>query len=127
MNGNFNRPSWSQGAAYADLDNDGDMDIIINNMSETAEIYKNNANEMNIGNYINIILQGPKNNPKGIGARIKIEYDRNQQIFEVNPVRGYMSTSEVITHFGLGNANEINQLSVLWPGGNISVLGNVKA
>ena len=119
--------TWSQGSAYADFDNDGDLDLVVNNMSMVAGLYKNTANDKQINNYINIELKGPSNNRKGINSRIEIRYNQNVQSYELSPYRGYMSTSQSIAHFGLGENTVIDEVNVIWSDNKISSLKNVKA
>lgn len=114
----------SQGAAYADLDNDGDLDIILNNMDTTASIYRNNSSE---NNFLRLNLIGEDGNFRGLGARIEINYDNKTGISEANPSRGFMSNSESQVHFGLGKVNEVDRVTVTWSDGNSQTLNNVKA
>lgn len=116
----------SNGAAYADLDNDGDLDLVVNNMGERASVYRNNNFAKN--NYLNIKLKGLKGNTNAIGSRADIVYDNGkQQILEQQPVRGYLSSMEPVLHFGVGKDSMITAVAVRWPGGNFTVLKNVKA
>jgi len=97
-------PTFSNGAAFADLDNDGDLDYIVNNIDDSAHVYRNNLNEMQKGNnYLRIKLKGDHTNSTGIGSLIEIQYSKDkQQVYEQTPYRGYLSTVETIAHFGLG-------------------------
>jgi enediyne biosynthesis protein E4 len=115
----------SNGVAYADLDNDGDLDIIVNNMGERASVYRNN----NIlqGNYLTVQLKGLQGNENAIGSRIDIVTGSGQQqTSEQQPVRGYLSSMEPVVHFGLGKDSIIASLTVRWPQGGYSVLKNIK-
>lgn len=97
-------PSFSNGAAYADLDNDGDMDMVINNIDDEALIYKNTAREQNKSNshYLHIQFTGGPQNRNGIGAWADIYYNHGKhQVYENTPFRGYLSTIQNIAHFGL--------------------------
>ncbi len=100
----------SNGAAYADLDNDGDLDLVVNNQSDKASIYKNNSE----ANYLRVSLQGPKNNLKSIGAKVEVYANGDQQIKEVYPSRGFQSSVSYVLNFGLGNAEKIDSLKVTW-------------
>ena len=123
----------SNGAIYADLDNDGDLDLIVNNIgpdsaaSAVAMIYRNNASELNKGNWLQVDLKGTGMNRFGIGARVQIQYGENQQIREHYPVRGYLSSTENKLHFGLGDVSIIDRLLVTWPNGSAQVLEHIEA
>jgi enediyne biosynthesis protein E4 len=117
--------SWSCGAAYADFDADGDMDLVVNNLDEPAFIYKNLAREQNAGNYLQAKLQGSPLNPFAVGASVLIECQGRIQYQELNPSRGIFSSVEHLIHFGLGQTPQIDKLSVRWPDGKFQVLTNV--
>ena len=123
-------PTFSNGAAYADLDNDGDMDLIINNINDEALIYKNTSREKSKAdnNFLNITFKGDAKNRNGIGAWADIYYDDGKhQVYENTPFRGYLSTIQNIAHFGLGKTTRLDSLVVRWPNGQKQVLLNVKA
>jgi hypothetical protein len=123
------QPSFSNGAAYADFDNDGDMDIVVNNINDAATVYRNNSNNKKSLNnhYIQIKLIGDSLNKDGLGAWIELHYDSGKiQVLENTPYRGYFSTTQNIAHFGLGNISIIDTVLIKWPGGKMSVLKNVK-
>lgn len=116
----------SNGVAYADLDNDGDLDIVVNNMGERASVYRNN--NVYKGNYLTIQLKGLQENTSAIGSRIDIVTSSGQQqTAEQQPVRGYLSSMEPVVHFGLGKDSVISSLIVRWSQGGYSVLKNIKA
>ncbi len=117
----------SQGAASADLDNDGDLDIIINNLGAPAFIYKNTLESSPEHHYLKIRLKGSNKNSIGIGAKIWISTAGGLQYAEQIPNRGFLSTSEPVIHFGLGKISSIDKLEILWPDGTGQVLENVKA
>ncbi|NNE27789.1 MAG: VCBS repeat-containing protein [Saprospiraceae bacterium] len=123
----FDLPTWSQGMAYADFDQDGDLDVVVNNMDMVADLYQNQANENYLNNYIAIELEGPAQNTSGINAEIQIEYAGQKQTADMTPFRGYMSTSQDIVHFGLGAHGVIDKISVIWPDNKMNVLENVAA
>lgn len=123
----FDEPSWSQGAAYADFDNDGDLDLVINNMNMNASIYRNTSNENGINNYIAITLEGNASNLDGINAMITVTAGDISQVYEYTPYRGYMSTSEKIAHFGLADNNKVDRIEVVWSDNKMTVAENIKA
>jgi enediyne biosynthesis protein E4 len=117
--------AFSNGAAVADLDNDGDLDLVVNNLDGEAFVYENTTNDKN--NYIRLKLQGPEKNPDGIGAKISLYYDgRMQQYFEQKTVRGYLSSSDPVVHFGLGKIAAIDSIVVQWQDGKENVMVKVQ-
>ncbi len=112
----LDEPCFSSGAVYVDLDNDGDLDYVINNINEKAFVYENtlNKNKTINANYIRIALKGPSQNLHGLGAIVKIYYDRSVQVMENNPVRGYLSSTQDIVHFGVGTIQKIDSVTVQW-------------
>lgn len=116
----------SNGVAYADLDNDGDLDIVINNMGERASIYRNN--NIAHANYLAVQLKGLRGNTNAIGSRIEIITSSGKhQTVEQQPVRGYLSTMEPVVHFGLGKDSLITSIKLRWPQGGYTILKNIKA
>jgi enediyne biosynthesis protein E4 len=120
-------PTFSNGAAYADLDNDGQLDLIINNINSPAGIYKNNHNEVEkkAYNYLKIKLQGNQLNSSGIGAKIKIYHKDQYQYYEQMPTRGYQSSVSHTIHLGLGNHSKVDSLIIIWPGGSKQVIYDI--
>ncbi len=116
----------SNGAAYADLDNDGDLEIITNNMDEVATIYKNNSVEFGLGNFVKVKLKGSKKNLNGIGARVILTTNQKKQIQEQYFSRGFQSSIGATLHFGLSGANTIESIEVVWPDGKNQKINNVK-
>lgn len=111
-------PSFSNGAAYADLDNDGDLDIIINNINDEAMVFENKSNEQKnkAHHYLQVKLEGNSPNRDAFGSWVKIYYDHgHKQVYETNPVRGYLSTNQNLLNFGLGQSSIIDSLVVIWP------------
>ena len=122
-------PTFSNGAVYADLNNDGALDVVINNIDDAALIYKNNRRKLNPGssNYLQIKFKGDKYNRDGIGAWVDIYYAGGQhQVYENNPYRGYLSSIQNIAHFGLGKVSVIDSVVLRWPNHLKQVLKNVR-
>jgi hypothetical protein len=123
-------PSFSNGAAYADLDNDGDMDLIVNNIDDEAHIYRNMSRERDPENrhFLQIKFSGDSLNKDGLGALAELHYDKGkQQIYENTPFRGYLSTIQNIAHFGLGKISTVDSVIIKWPNGRMQLLRDVKA
>lgn len=118
-------PSFSNGVAYGDLDNDGDWDMVINNLDQEAFIYKNNAVESGSNHYLKIILSGSQKNLQGIGTKLTLETAGGTQYQEFYPVRGFQSANEPVVIFGLGNNRTANRLQVTWPDGKQQVLTDI--
>ena len=116
---------YSMGASYGDLDNDGDLDLVVNNLNEEATIYRNNAREINHNNYVRVKLKGPDKNRLGIGAKVLVITDNMEQTLEVNPTRGWLSSVDIPLHFGLGKNDKITTVHVTWPDGNTQMVHDV--
>lgn len=120
--------SYSNGAAYADLDNDGDQDLVINNINEEAFVFENKATKPKIieNNYLQLILKGNKKNIGGIGSTIVL-YSGKQKFYDYfSPVKGYLSSMNTPVHIGLGKINVIDSLSIVWSDGKSQVIKSIK-
>ncbi|MEO5892187.1 MAG: VCBS repeat-containing protein [Ferruginibacter sp.] len=108
------QPTYSNGAVYADLDNDGDLDVVVNNIDDPVLLYENKTAKSNDKNFAEIKLAGPGKNKNAIGARLIIFEGSNIETYEKNPVRGFMSSMEIPLHIGLGKAT-IDSAFLIWP------------
>ena len=122
---NLTKPTSTNGAAYADLDNDGDLDIVGNNINDAAFVYRNNTNELEQSNYLKVKLKGTLGNVDGIGARVTIETDGVKQTKELYLSRGFQSSVSRVLHFGIGESSSIQTLKVDWPDGQTQSIAEV--
>ena len=110
--------AFSNGTVYADLDGDGDLDLVMNNINDEAMVFRNLSREKDTaaGHYLQIRLLGDSLNRDGLGTRIELFYDHGkQQVLECTPYRGYLSTMQNIAHFGLGKTTVVDSVVVRWP------------
>ena len=115
-------PTFSNGAVYADLDADGDLDLVTNNVDQPAFIFRNNAHARH---WLTVAMAGGAGGPFGIGVRVEARVDGRSMVRENNPTRGYQSSVEPLVHFGLGDAGSIDTLRVIWPDGRMQVMMDV--
>ncbi len=118
-------PAVSNGAAYADLDNDGDLDLIVCHNNDPVAVYENTANLSLKANYLKVILKGKGYNTAAFGAKVAVYAGNMKQLQEVYPVRGYQSSVSTSLHFGLGAVKDLDSVVVTWPGGQRSTNVNV--
>ncbi len=112
----------SMGSAYGDLDNDGDLDLVVNNLNQASSIYKNNSEILNANNFLKIKLNGSINNRNGIGAKVIVQIPGKTMVQEMNPVRGWLSSSHDQLVFGLGKEKNVEEVKIIWPDGRKEVL-----
>lgn len=116
----------SAGAAYVDLDNDGDLDLVINNSNDYAGVYKNNNETTTKNNYLRVNLKGNPGNERGVGSKIKVFCKGRQNYQEESPVRGFESSVDPVLNFGIGKDSIIDSVVIIWPNDAYQKLNNVK-
>jgi len=126
----IDEPSMSNGAVYADLDNDGDLDLVVNNINKEAFVFINNTVQKGKpveNHFVSLDLVGDTLNRHGFGARVCVYSNGNMQMQEENPVRGYFSSVDRQLLFGLGKSGNIDSITVLWPDSSIQAIMNIHA
>jgi len=115
----------SRGCAFGDFDNDGNVDILIFNMSEPPSLLKNDNQSRN--HWLNVKLQGTRSNRSAIGGRVSLTAGGRQQIREVRSGSSYISQSDLRQHFGLGQARQVDRIDIRWPSGHVESVGQIEA
>lgn len=118
----IDEPSVSSGAAYADFDNDGDYDLVINNLNGDASLYRNNQEAIQNNNYIKISLRGDGLNTQGLGAKVEITTSNGTMFLEAWFTRGYQSSVEPVITAGIGSVEVVEAIKVVWPDGRVSIV-----
>ena len=119
-------PSFSNGSAYGDLDNDGDLDLVVNNLTLQPSIYRNNSDTLSRNNYLKFILKGLGKNTFAFGTKITVYKDRKEFYLEQMPIRGFESSVDTRPNFGLGIITEVDSIIVQWADEKITKLEKVK-
>lgn len=124
-------PSYTNGTAYADFDNDGDLDLVMNNIDEEAFVYQNNTiqkgkeGQSENNHFLRIKLAGDSPNLQGLGAKVSLFFQGKTQYAEHQTIRGFKSSVENMLHFGLGNVQKIDSVKIVWTSGKVQVLKNL--
>ncbi|MBL7873537.1 MAG: VCBS repeat-containing protein [Cyclobacteriaceae bacterium] len=108
-------PSFSNGASFADLDNDGDLDYVVNNINDLAFVYRNNSSKKESNKYLRIELKGEGLNTMAMGAKVEVWSNGNYQYSEKFLARGYLSSVDPILHFGIGKSTVVDSVKIIWP------------
>lgn len=122
----FETPGFSNGAAYADLDNDGNLDLVVNHLNEMAGVFRNKTTQADgAANFLQLSLRGLGNNTSGIGAKVTLYTASGPQYIEQQPARGFQSSVSHRIHFGLGSLEKVDSLHIIWPRGKEQWVKNI--
>lgn len=129
MEWGLEKKGFSNGSAYSDLDNDGDLDLVVSNQNESASLYRNMLRESKLPgtNFLSIQLKGTGKNSSGLGSKAYVYTRKGVQYIEQMPTRGYQSCVSNKLHFGLADNEVVDSVRIEWPRGNVSVLKNISA
>ena len=122
----FETPSLSNGVAYGDLDNDGDLDMVINNVNMLPFVYRNNSDSLTTNNYLKIKLEGDQVNKFGVGSTVKIYHNNKIYVQEQMPSRGFQSSMDYVMTIGLGKATKVDSLRIIWPNNKTQKWDNIE-
>ena len=120
----FKLKAVGRGSAAGDLDNDGDLDLLVLNLTGPARLYRNDGG--NRGNWIMVRTVGTASNRDGIGARVRVKSGGTTQVRDIRSSSGYLSQGDFRAHFGVGKSQKVDRIEVRWPSGRVSTLDNVK-
>jgi hypothetical protein len=126
-NWGLDTPTFSNGAAYVDLDGDGALDLVVNNENDTAFVFRNNARTLNKNHYLQVRLEGTGRNRFAIGAAVTIHAGKQKFFQELAPSRGFQSSMDYVLTFGLGALDKVDAVTVEWPDGRVGSLTGVAA
>jgi hypothetical protein len=118
---------FSYGATYADLNDDGRLDLVVNNVDAPATVYQNVAPEVDASHFLMVHLEGDGANTRGLGAKLRLVAGGRAQYIDHSPYHGYLSTMDDRAHFGLGDATRVDTLTVVWPDGRVQTMTDIAA